>query len=85
MGDFLYGQCLKGAGRTENAIDLKFSLLDPILLSFKASSLRSPPPPPTSRSIFFYRYRGDTFLCDGLRHFQHFQAVTLQQDKEVAR
>ena len=46
MGDFLYGQCLKGAGRTENAIDLKFSLLDPSLLSFQASSLRSPPPPP---------------------------------------
>ena len=42
MGDFLYGQCLKGAGRTENAIDLKFSLLDPSLLSFKASSLRFP-------------------------------------------
>ena len=45
MGDFLYGQCLKGAGRRENAINLKFSLLDPSLLSFKASSLRSPPPP----------------------------------------
>ena len=36
MGDFLYGQFLKGAGRTQSAIDLKFSLLDP---SFKASFL----------------------------------------------
>ena len=83
MGDFLYGQCLKGAGRTENTIDLKFSLLDPSLLSFKASSLRSPPPPPRVQSV--YRYRGDTFLCDGVRHFQYFQAVALQQDQEVAR
>ena len=85
MRDFLYGQCLKGARRTENTIDLKFSLLDPSLLSFKASSLRSPPPPPPPRVPSVYRYRGDTFLCDGLRHFQYFQAVTLQQDQEVAR
>ena len=41
MGDFLYGRCSKGAGRTHNVIDLKFYLL--LDLSFKASS---PPPPP---------------------------------------
>ena len=28
MEDFLYGQCWKGARRTYNAIDLKFSLLN---------------------------------------------------------
>ena len=49
--------------------------------SFKASS----PPPfiPTLQSV--YRYRGDTFLWDGFKMFQYFQAVRLQQDKEVAR
>ena len=41
MGDFSYGQCLKGAGRTHNTIDLKLSPLD---LSFKASSLKPPLP-----------------------------------------
>ena len=68
MGDFLYGQCSKGAGRTHNVIDLKFYLL--LDLSLKASS-----PPP----------RGDTFLWDGFKMFQYFQAIRLQQDKEVAR
>ena len=29
MGDFLHGQCSKGAGRTQDAIDSKFSLLHP--------------------------------------------------------
>ena len=53
-----------GAGETHNTIDLKFSLLD---LSFKASSVRPPPLPPRIQSV--YGYRGDTFLCDGLRHF----------------
>ena len=53
-------------------------------ISFKDSSLPPPPsPPPRVQSV--YRYRGDTFLGDGLRHFQYFQAVTLQQDQEVAR
>ena len=28
---------------------------------------------------------GDTFLCDGLKKFEYFQAVTLQQDQEAAR
>ena len=28
MEDVLYGQCSKGAGRKNNAIDLKFSLLN---------------------------------------------------------
>ena len=68
-----------GVGKTHNTIDLKFSLLDP---SFTASSVH-PPLPPRIKSV--YRCRGDTFLCDGLRHFQYFQAVTLQQDQEVAR
>ena len=66
MGDFLYGQCLKGAGRTHKTIDLKLSPLD---LSFKASSLKPPPPPLIPRIQSVYRYRGDIFLCDGLRHF----------------
>ena len=47
MGDFLYGQCLKGAGRTHITIDLKLSPLD---LSFKASSLK--PPLPFSSHVF---------------------------------
>ena len=53
-----------GAGKTLNTIDLKFSILD---TSFKASSVGPPPLPPRIQSV--YRYRGDTFLCDGLRHF----------------
>ena len=36
MGDFLHGQCSKGAGRTQDTIDSKFSVLHP---TFKALSL----------------------------------------------
>ena len=53
-----------GAGKTHNTIDLKFSLLD---TSFKVLSVRPPPLPLRIQSV--YGYRGDTFLCDGLRHF----------------
>ena len=56
MGDFVYGQSLKGAGRTHNAIDLKFSLLDPTL---KASSLH-----------FFFGFLAEWFLLSDWRAFQ---------------
>ena len=72
---FLYGRCSKGAGRTHNVIDLKFYLL----LNLSVPTPLTPP----LQSV--YRYRGDTFLWDGFKMFQYFQAVRLQQDKEVAR
>ena len=82
MGDFLYGQCSKGAGRTHNAIDLKCSLLDP---TFRASSLHFPPPSPPPFSHLFILFIEREVILSYVRVWKIFQAVTLQQDQESAR
>ena len=77
MGDFLHGQCSKGAGRTQNAIDSKFSFLHP---TFKALSL------PPSLSILIqtvYRYRGDSFLCGGLKSFNTRFIIRLLRNNKI--
>ena len=72
MGDFLYGRCSKGAGRTHNVIDLKFYLL--LDLSFKASS----PPPLTPPLQSVYRYRGGTAKKTLKNHFESYMNVVVE-------
>ena len=69
----------RGLEEFQNAIDVKFSLLDP---SFKASSLPGFPPLPPP--LLFFQYRGDSFFWDSLKKFEYFQVVTLQQDQDLS-